>query len=192
MNKTKEFITFVEGIVDDPTLLRTIKKGYRACLESVSQDGDTWTFELEEDIEYSHEIAVKYFDVKKLVHEYKKETGVDNITPDDITISATFTVDFDFYSDPYRMGTRESPEEGGGFEFDDETITYVALYLMIEDNERAMIELDDSEKIENLDPMVLNAFAKKIDEHRDEILQKMESDANEVTPYAEPEDDYYM
>jgi hypothetical protein len=191
MNKTKEFMTFVEGIVDDPTLLRSIKKGYRACLESVSHDDGTWTFELEEDIEYSNEIAVKYFDVKKLVHEYKKETGINEITPEDITLATTFTAEFDFYSEPYMRATSESPEEGGIFEFDGENITYVALYLMIDGDQRAMIELDDKEKIANLDPMVITAFNKKIDQHRDEILEKVQSDAEDSAVSDAAESRYY-
>jgi len=173
MNKNRKFITFVESIVDDPTLLNIIKTGHRACMESVSQEGDEWLFILDEPFDYENELAIKYFDIKTQIHNYKKETGVDVVTPEDITLTGSFSVNFDEDYTPHSAATTENPAEGG-LEIDG-NIVYLSLELSIDGNERDTIEIEDPEQLAKLDPMLLSVIESKIDDHRDDIAEKIEN-----------------
>ena len=176
MNKNKKFMAFLEGMVDDPKLRGTIKRAYRVCTEAESFDEidtDEWSFEIV-DLDYSYEIATKYFDIKKAVYEYKKSTGVDVIEKEDISVDATVSVKFDFDHEPYRAATRESPEEGGT-SIDGHEITLVSLNLLIDGSDAGGIDIEDEEKLNELDPMLLTAIEKEIEPHMDEIAEKAEA-----------------
>lgn len=178
MNKTKKFMAFIEGMVEDPQLLRTIKKGYRICTEStVDREDDQWKFTIEE-LEYPVEIAGKYFDLKTIIYDHKKETGVDRVDKEDIVLSVEVYADFNFDESPYMAATRQNPEEGG-LTVEDYTITYLALNLFIDGYERKNIEIEDEKILADLDPMLSTAIEKEIEPHKGTIEEKEEELANE-------------
>jgi hypothetical protein len=180
MNKNKKFMTFLEGMVDDPKLRGTIKHAYRVCTEAESFDEidtDKWSFEIT-DLEYSHEIAIKYFDIKNAIYEYKKTTGVDVIDNEDISVDATVEVKFEFDHEPYRPATRESSEEGAA-NIDGHDITRISLNLLIDGTDAGDIDIEDEEQLTELDPMLLAAINKEIEPHLDEIAEKAEQNASE-------------
>lgn len=188
MNRHKKFMTFLEGMVTDTNLLKTIRQGYHACTESISHEGGTeWMFDVEE-LEYPLEIAKAYFDLKKEIHDYKEETGIEKIDANDVVVSAVFYVDFDFDYIPHVAASMQGPEEGG-VEFDGNEITSVELTLYIDGDERSSVDLDD-EQLEDMNASLSAALEKEIDKHSDTIAEKEEERAAEAAADAEAEAAY--
>lgn len=173
MNKTKKFMTFVESIVEDKSLLSTIRSGFNACLESLEYEGgDEWTIDIEE-LEYPIEIATKYFKLNDEIHKYKEETG-EEVGKEDITVGARVTSEYEFSFSPYYAASMEGPEEGGA-ELEDQTIRYIELTLYIAGNDVGTVEIEDEEALKNLDPVLDAAIEKELDRYTDEITSKTES-----------------
>lgn len=172
MNKTKKFMTFVESIVEDKSLLSTIKSGFSACIESLEYEGsDEWTIDIEE-LEYPIEIATKYFNLNEEIQKYKEETG-EEVGKEDIVVGASVTSAYEFTFSPYYAASMEGPEEGGA-ELDDRNIVYIMITLYIDGNHIAEIEFDDEESLKNIDPVLDAAIEKELDKYTDEIISKTE------------------
>lgn len=181
-------MTFVESIVEDKSLLSTIKSGFNACLESLEYEGgDEWTIDIEE-LEYPIEIATKYFKLNDEIHKYKEETG-EEVGKEDITVGARVSAEYEFTFAPYYAASMEGPEEGGA-EMEDRTIKYIALTLYIAGNDIATVEIEDEEALKNLDPVLDAAIEKELERYDDEITSKTEEHANEDAAASRAESRY--
>lgn len=158
MNKSKKFLAFVESIVDDTNLLKVIKDGFKICTESIEHEGgDVFSINVEE-FEYPVELAKKYFDLPKAIHEYKKEYGEDYITDDSISVGGEITIDCDIYDR----------------QVDIHEIVYIRLDLYIDGDEVDSIEIESKEKIDNIDQILDSVVKQEADRHIEEIENYIE------------------